>query len=143
MSKDQKNMREKLERLSNSLADEIDAMTDEEFQSELEEAGEDITDIASRTRTLISNAMENIGHKKLIAARAGYEHHKSAGHDNILQWSHKRKQKLINQFSQDDNYFEQKLTMAARNEGDSEFDIDSIIEDLIELGIIDDKGNIK
>jgi len=142
MSKDQKNMREKLERLSNSLADEIDAMTDEEFESELEEASEDLIDIANRTRTLINNAMDNIGRQKLISARAGYEQHKSEDHDNILQWSHERKQKLIHQFSQDDNDFEQKLTLAARNEGDTESDIDSIIEDLIELGIIDDKGNL-
>ncbi len=65
-----------------------------------------------------------------------------AGHRrNILQWPEERKRALIQQFARNDNTLKQKLTLAARKGEDTEADMDSFIEDLIDLGVIDDEGN--
>ncbi len=141
MSKEQKKACEKLERLCNALADDIDTMTDEELLAELEEAGEDVDSIAARTGALIVNAVADAGSRKLAAARAGYEAHKAGRQGNVLQWPMERKRALMQQFAQDDIALKQKLTLAARKGEDTEADVDSFIEDLIDLGVIDDEGN--
>lgn len=141
MSKEQNKAFEKLERLCNALADDIDAMTDEELLAELEEAGEDADAIAARTGALIADAIADTGHRKLTAARAGYEAHKAGRQGYVLQWPMERKRALIQQFAQNDNALKQKLTLAARKGEDTEADLDSFIEDLIDLGVIDDEGN--
>ena len=69
MNKEQNKAREKLERLCNTLADDIDAMSDEELLAELKEAGEDADAIASQTGALVADAIANFGHRKLAAAR--------------------------------------------------------------------------
>jgi hypothetical protein len=141
MSKEQNKACEKLERLCNALADDIDAMTDEELLAELAEAGEDVDSIAARTGALIVNAVADAGNRKLAAARAGYEAHKAGRQGNVLQWPVERKRALMQQFAQDDNALKQKLTLAARKGEDTDADVDSFIEDLIDLGVIDDEGN--
>ena len=142
MSKDRSTVREKLERLCNALADDIDAMSDEELLAELEQADEDADAIAARTGALIADAIANAGRRKLAAARAGYEAHKAGRRGNVLQWPVERKRALIQQFAQNDNALKQKLTLAARKGEDTEADVDSFIEDLIDLGVIDDEGNV-
>lgn len=140
MNKEQKKAREKLERLCNTLADDIDAMSDEELLAELKEAGEDADAIATRTGALVADAIANSGRRKLAAARAGYEARKAGHRSNVLQWPVERKRALIQQFAQNDNALKQKLTLAARKGDDTEADLDSFIEDLIDLGVIDDEG---
>lgn len=141
MNKEQNKAREKLEKLCNALADDLDAMTDEELLAELEEAGEDVDAIAARTRALITDTVANIGRRKLAAARAGYDTHKAGHRSNVLQWPMESKRALIQRFAQNDNALKQKLTLAARKGEDTEADMDSFIEDLIDLGVIDDEGN--
>ena len=142
MNKEQNKAREMLDRLRNALADDIDALSDEELLAELKEDGEDVDAIATRTGALIADAIANSGRSKLAAARAGYEIRKAAGHrSNILQWPVERKRALIQQFAQNDNALTRKLTLAARKGEDTEADVDSFIEDLIDLGVIDDEGN--
>jgi cell division FtsZ-interacting protein ZapD len=141
MNKKQNNAREQLERLCNTLADDIDAMSDDELLAELKEAGEDADAIAARTGALIADAVAIVGRRKLAAARAGYAAHKAGHRSNVLQWPVERKRALIQHFAQNDNALKQKLTLAARKGGDTEADVDSFIEDLIDLGVIDDEGN--
>lgn len=142
MSKEQNTAREKLKRLCNALADDIDAMTDEELLAELEEVGEDINEIAARTSALISDAVKNAGRRKLAAARASYEKHEAGHQGGVLQWPMERKRALIQMFAQNDNALEQKLTLAARKGEDTGEDVNSFIEDLVDLGVIDDEGNL-
>lgn len=142
MSKNLEKAGAKLERLSKALADEIDTMTDEELLAEMREAGEDINTIADRTSTLIAKAIANHGRRKLTVARAAYEAHQIGQRGNILQWPLERKRLLIQQFAANDNILKQKLTLAARKGNDTEADLDSIIEDLIDLGVIDEQGNV-
>ncbi len=143
MSNDQNKASEKLERLCNALADDIDATGDEELLAELKEAGDDTDAIAKQTGELISDAIAKVGRRKMEAARAGYEAatHQTGHESKVLHWPLSRKRELIQHFAQNDDALNQKLTLAARQGKDTEMDIDSFIEDLIDLGVIDDQGN--
>ena len=144
MNKDQNEAIEKLERLCNTLADDIDAMSDEELLAALQETSEDTAAIAKRTGELIAEAIAKVGRHKMEAARAGYEaeayqpSHKS----KVFHLPMSRKRELLQRFAQNDDAFKKKLTLAARKEEDTEADVDSFIEDLIDLGVIDDEGNV-
>ena len=144
MNKEKNEAHEKLERLCNALADDIEAMSDEELIAELEDTGEDANTIARRMGGLIANAIANVGRRKLATARAGYEAEtRQTSHgNNVLQWPVSRKRDLIRHFAENDAELEQKLTLAAREGKDTEADMNSFIEDLIDLGVIDDKGNL-
>ena len=142
MSKKQNEASEKLERLCNALADDIDAMSDKELLSELEEAGEDMDDVTNRMKALIADAITDAGRRKLAAARAGYAAHQAVHRSSIRQWPIERKRSLIQNFAQNDDELKEKLTLAAREGKNMEADMDSFIEDLIDLGIIDDEGDV-
>jgi len=52
------------------------------------------------------------------------------------------KERIIDQFSENDPRLRGRLTLAARKgQGASELEIDGVLEDLIELGVIDEAGN--
>ena len=144
MNKEKNEAHEKLERLCNTLADDIETMSDEELIAELEDTGEDVNAIAKRTGELIADAIAKVGRRKLATARAGYETEtRQTSHGiNVLQWPVSRKRDLIQHFAENDAELEQKLTLAAREGKDTEADMNSFIEDLIDLGVIDDKGNL-
>ena len=144
MNKDQNEAIEKLERLCNALTDDIDAMSDKELMAELEGVGEDTDAIARKTGQLIADAIAKVGRYKMEAARAGYEAeiHEASHKDKIFRLPVSRKRELIQRFAESDNALKQKLTLAARKEEDAEADVDSFIEDLIDLGVIDDEGNV-
>ena len=143
MNKSQNEAIEKLKRLCNSLADDMDSMSDEEMLAELEEAGEDADAIATRADELVAEAIAKVGRRKLEAARAGYmaKMQPASYRGRVLQWPVNRKLALIQSFAQNDDAFKQKVTLAARKGKDTETDLDSFIEDLIELGVINDRGN--
>lgn len=144
MNKNQNEAIEKLERLCNALADDIDATSDKELLAELQQAGEDIDAIAKQTRELIAASIAKIGRHKMEAARAGYEAemHQTGHESKVLHWPVSRKRELIQRFAQNNDALKQKLTLAARQEEDLKTDMDSFIEDLIDLGVIDDEGNV-
>ena len=143
MNKRQNEEIKKVERLCNTLAEDIDAMSDAELLVDLKETSEQADDIANRTKVLIDNAIEKVGRRKLEAARAGYEAHQSIRRHNVLQWPVEQKRNLIQHFAQNNDEFDRKLTIAARKGQSTEADIDSFIEDLIELGLINEKGDTK
>ena len=143
MNKSQNDSIEKLTRLCNALADDMDSISDEEMLAELEEAGEDGDAIAKHADQLITEAIAKVGRRKLESARAGYVARHIGHHSNILQWPVERKRHLIQHFAQNDAALDRKLTLAARKGKNTETDIDSFIEDLIDLGVIDADGNVK
>ena len=61
----------------------------------------------------------------------------------VFELPTERKRELVERFVSSDNQLREKLTMAARNQENLEDDIDSFLEDLIELGVIDDEGNVR
>ena len=135
---------EKLERLYNALADDVEAMSDAELLDELKETGEDANAVTGKTSQLIADALAKAGRRKMEAARAGYEAEitKPRHESNVLKWPESRKRALLQNFVETDDELRRKLTLAARDGRDVKGDMDSFIEDLIDLGVIDDEGNI-
>ena len=142
MNKEKNEAYDKLERLCNALADDIDTMSDEELLAELDESGEDADAIANRTHTLIANAITNVGRRKREAARSGYEATQTGHRSNVLQWPVNHKRELIQYFAENHAGLDQRLTLAAREGKGTEADMNSFIEDLMDLGVIDDGGNL-
>jgi len=141
MTEKEKNARAKLARLQDALADDLNNISDEELILELEEIGEDVTKIAAHASSLISDTISGVGQNRLANARMAYDANRSIQGANVLKWPLDKKRTLIQGFAKNDNSLEQKLTLAARKGEDTEADIDSFLEDLIELGAIDDEGN--
>jgi uncharacterized protein (DUF58 family) len=92
MKNTERTAREKFARLCQALADDIDKLTDEEVLAETLECGEDVDAIASRVSTVISDAVSEIGNKKLTAARAGYSARILQSGTKVLQWPQEKKQ---------------------------------------------------
>lgn len=129
-------------RLADMLVREIDQVTDEEVLQEAEEDYGVPDDAVRATRSVIREAISAHGKRRLVAARRGYEAQSSGRSLNVFGLPAERKRDLIDRFASNDNKLREKLTMAARNQEDLEADIDSFIEDLIELGVIDAEGNV-
>ena len=141
MTDKEKMAREKLFRLQDALADDLQNLSDDEILAEAKENGENVEEIATHTSSLISDVIRKNGQHRLAAARAAYDANTPADGANVLKFSLSKKREIVNAFAKNDNGFEEKLTLAARNGKDTEADIDSLLEDLIDLGEIDDEGN--
>ena len=77
MSEDRNEARKRLERLCDALADDIDAMSDIELLSELEETGEDANAVAALTRALITDAISDAGRRTRARDMRGIVHDKT------------------------------------------------------------------
>ena len=143
MSNNRDEARRHIERLADALAREIDQLTDEELLREVKEEYGDPEKAALATKNLIQEAVTAHGKRRLAAARTAYEAQRGGGGSKVLELSAERKRELIDRFASNDNQLREKLTVAARKQEDLEADIDSFLEDLIELGVIDGEGNVR
>ena len=137
---------EKLENLADVLVEDILNMSNEELITQAKEQFDDPKAEADHIRDLFSKAMLQTSKDKLAKAQAAVSVHKSKGNTvTVIQLSSAQKKTVIDRFVGNDQQLQQKLTMAARNgKGiQTENDIDSLVEDLIELEIIDEKGLTK
>lgn len=123
--------------------EEIDALSDDEIVAEAREAGEDPEQVAGELRSLINDLIREQAKERLKAARASLDAKrttKSSGSANVL--SFERKQAILKGFAENDGRLRERLTMAARNgEGATEREVDSILQDLRDLGVVDEDGN--
>ncbi|MEQ8353984.1 MAG: hypothetical protein RH942_00490 [Kiloniellaceae bacterium] len=142
MSVSREEARQKLERLADALCRDIDHMSDAELLREVVDDFSNPEQTALDIKRQVGQLVSEFGRKRLVDARRGYE----AATSGAMQRSHalslERKRELVERFAASDSDLREKLTMAARNQEDFESDIDSFIEDLIELGVIDREGNI-
>jgi hypothetical protein len=122
---------------------DVDALTDEELFAEAREAGEDPEQVADTLRSLIDALITEQAKERLRSARVSLDVRRaatSAGTANVL--SFEKKQAILQGFADNDVKLRQRLTMAARQgEGTSEREIDAILQDLRDLGAIDEDGN--
>jgi len=122
---------------------DVDALTDEELFAEAREAGEDPEQVADTLRSLIDALITEQAKERLRSARASLDVRRattSASTANVL--SFEKKQAILQGFADNDVKLRQRLTMAARQgEGTSEREIDAILQDLRDLGAIDEDGN--
>lgn len=142
MSNNHDEARRKLDRLTDALARDVDQLTDEEVFQEVTEVYGDPEKVVEDVEALIEGAIAEHGKRRLTAARRGFETQTARNKSNVISFPLDKKRALLDLFARNDPQLREKLTMAARNEEDSEADIDSFLEDLIELGAIDDEGNI-
>lgn len=143
MSNNRDEARRQLERLADALARDVDQLTDEELLREAQEDYGDSDKAALATKNIIREAIAAQGKRRLAAARRAYEAQNAKGVAKVFALSTERKRELVERFASNDNQLREKLTMAARNQENLEDDIDSFLEDLIELGVIDDEGNVR
>ncbi len=123
------------------LVDDILDSSDEEILSEAREKYDDVDSEIAKTRNIINAAVMKSRKSRLAVAKEQLENNKAAKQEtNVLSLSISDKIKLINQTKESVN----SLTLAARNEVEmSESDADGVLQDLIDLGVIDENGNIK
>lgn len=127
--------------VADMLAEDILKLSDAEL---LKEAKEDFNDVASevsKARNAINSAILKSRKARLFAAKVQLENKRSTtNQSNVLKFTLNDKMSLINQAKKS----VKSLTLAARNEDEmSESDINGMLQDLVDLGVIDENGNIK
>ena len=143
MNNNRDEARRQLERLADALARDVDQLTDEELLREAKEDYGDPDKAIFATKNIIQQAISAHGKRRLAAARRAYEAQNAIVGAKVFELSTERKRELVERFASNDNKLRERLTMAARNQESLEDDIDSFLEDLIELGVIDDEGNVR
>lgn len=123
------------------LVEDIFELSDEELIKEAQEEYDDIASEISKTRNVINSAVMKSRKSRLTTAKEQLERKRNAtNQSNILTLNINDKRALINQAKES----VESLTLAARNEEEmSESDINGVLQDLIDLGVIDGNGNIK
>lgn len=140
MSPNKKRQPPSLSRLLDELADDLASLTDAELRAEAEADDVDLEAEAQKVRSVIAFAIAREGKKKLAAARAAVDRETKAR--VVRQPLRVRdRAKVLARFTEQDGKSKIRLTMAARNGGGINAEADSILEDLRELGAIDDEGN--
>lgn len=127
--------------VADMLAEDILKLSDAEL---LKEAKEDFNDVAaevSKARNSINSAILKSRKAKLFTAKNHLENKRiRTNQSNVLKFTLNEKMALINQAKES----VRSLTLAARNEDEmSESDINGVLQDLVDLGVIDENGNIK
>lgn len=112
-------------------------LSDESVMAEAAETFGNAAKVAADVRLKVQAAVAEAGRRRLSEARKAIDADRSAG-GNVLQWPLQRKRELLARVRQGSTA----LTLAARQgEDETENDLDSLIEDLVDLGIIDEEGN--
>ncbi len=123
------------------LADDILESSDEEILSDAHQKYDDVNAEVGKTKTLVKSAIMKIRKSKMVLAEKQLIENKNTTKlNNVLTLPVDSKRKIIEGAKKSVG----SLTLAARNEEEtSETDTDSVLQDLIDLGVIDDNGNIK
>jgi hypothetical protein len=133
--------RAKLDRLGAALAKDIDALSDDELLAEIGD-DDDVKNRIADMRHLVQSAIAESGRRRLAKARQAYDAtQKRSPRSNLIQLTLDRKKALVAHFAKDSQTLPEGFTLAARNEGNSEADLDSLLQDLLDLGVIDEDGN--
>lgn len=144
MNKNLDSVHVQLERLGTALAQDVDELTDEEVVAEALEVYGDPTASANQTKSVIRRAIEAHGQRRLQSAQSRYRAEQGRqGTPKVLSWPTQQKAELLSSVLASSSQLPSGLTIAARNEEDLRADPDSVIEDLIDLGVIDEEGRIK
>ncbi len=127
-----------LSRLRDELAADVLSATDDEIFAETRELEIDPEAAANRVASLLQRAIFDAGRQKLAAARAELDSQQAkSGRIRIIDIS--RARNILDDAAQRNPEIRQRLTLAARNgEALSDGDIQSLVEDLLDLGIVDD-----
>lgn len=137
---------EQLDKLTDALINDIIELSDEETIAEAKEQYGNSSEEINRLRGIITNALLSSAKAKLKDTKNQLNtYNTGVKKNNIIQLSMNEKRNLIERFTLQDPELTKKLTLAARKgEGiQTENDIEGMLEDMLELGLIDEDGNPK
>lgn len=137
---------EKLEKLTDALVENILELSDDDTLSEAKEDYIDPIAENNRIRGIIDSAILKASKHKFNKAKEELKNYKKHTiKNNVIPLSLNEKKAIVDSFINKDPELRQKLTLAARNGENiqTENDIQSMFEDLIELGLIDQNGKNK
>ncbi|MBK9131260.1 MAG: hypothetical protein IPM20_06430 [Gammaproteobacteria bacterium] len=124
--------------LREELADDAMNMTDEEILAESRKKGLDPDTAANRIRAVLNNAVLESGRQRMQKARAGLHSQNKVHPMRDTSMDIHRAKTILKSAAANDPQVQ--LTLAARNGGESsDNDILSLVQDLLELGIIKDE----
>ena len=129
-----------LSRLREELAADVMGTSDEEIFAEVRDRGVDPEAAATRVASVLQRAILDSGKEKMAAARESLQKQK-ATEDTREPVDIATARALLEKAAKSDANLQQRLTLAARN-GDSlpDGDIQSLVDDLLELGILMDEA---
>lgn len=129
--------------LFEELIKDVTRLTDAEIFAEFEEEGANPAMVVADMRELIQLAILDDGKARLARAKAAVQQDRSRASHKPRVIGIPDKKALLERVAANDPKLKSRLTMAARNgEGITEEEMSSILEDLLELGAIDDKGDL-
>lgn len=143
MSTNRDDARIHLDRLSAALASDADRLSDSELAEEVGASLGSLEDVARDVRAIFESAIAQSGKRRLAMARQGFESLHNAKQPHLLRLTAEAKRALLERVANLNSAIDQKFTLAAREGRDTQADVDGLLEDLVELGVIDDEGNIK
>ncbi len=132
-----------LSNLLDALVDDLMSLSDENLLADAREAGADPAREAAAMRRMLDAALAAEGRGRLVRARAALDGARAGRPPSgILELPTAEKQRIVAGFAANDSRLRSRLTMAARKgEGASEREVDGILQDLRDLGAIDEDGN--
>lgn len=134
---------ELLNQVTDTIVQDILDLSDEEILAEANERFGDPQHEINRLRGVIENAILYASKKNFAETKASLSaHRKNSQISNIVAISIAQKRSIVEQFTSKDTELQEKLTLAARKgEGiQTENDINGMVEDLVELGLINKEG---
>jgi hypothetical protein len=126
------------------LDEDLNKLSNDDLLKDAAEEYGNVDAMIDQFNSIFNSAHNRVKATRLMQAKKGYEETLQAeararSSNNVFSWPFEKKKNLLAEIHKRNS----SLTLAARNDGDSEADIDSILEDLIELSAIDEKGNIE
>jgi hypothetical protein len=141
MTKGSRNYDKELKRVEESFVEDVLARSDSEIMAEAAEDGNAST-VLAQARDLVRRALEKSGKAKMMAARAAVNRTARKPAAAIIALPLSRKKEILRRSVEKSSALPQQITLAARNEDEmSESDLDVILENLQDLGVIDEQGN--
>ncbi len=132
--------RSALDRLADALVEDILEMSDEELIEEIGDLQE-VQRIATDTQSLFENSVIATGKARLAAAKTAVTANQLERSATVVALDPSAARRRIDRALASDPETQRKLTLAARKgEGLSDSDIQGMLEDLAELGVLPDDG---
>lgn len=135
-------------RLSDALvaeiADELMTLKGDELAQFIADVGEDSDALLAESETAIKDAIAEQGRVRLREARDALNAHRKANPAVIVSFDLARKRALFEAVKSKIDASGDAVTIAARNQKiTSEQDLDSVLEAFLQLGLIDEEGNLE
>ena len=138
MSEGNRKKLEALDRLAEELVQDILLASDEEILFEAAEDEPDLAQYLADSKSVYKLARKSVGRQAYETARLAVQHDKVAASTSSVLWlSAEKARKLLESVIKTNSADPLPLKLAARKGGDlSDSDVQSLLEDLRELGVI-------